>query len=254
LALKVLTGLLFLAANALLFELARRSNKTPKMAFCRGCGLGFAHLLLAYRLEYPWDGIDVLLFLVFGYIAAQRTISGWLVALLCIIGVVNHETALYIPLWYLLRGFERTWPRGERLAAQRVALLAFPSVLLLIWGIGAALYVGKPVWATDTSQDVAPVIGNQFHLVHNLRQLFVRNWSSEQAVISVAIIAAIGLLIKMVREPHLRPAAIWTLCVLASVACFGYVNETRLYLVPVAFWFGLAASGPRAKMLLPVAE
>lgn len=104
----------------------------------------------------------------------------------------------------------------------------------------AVLYEGAPSWANGSLEDAGSVIANPFHFGHNLRQLFVRNWESEKAIISVAFLAAVAVLAARVRDPRARTTALWTLCVLACIVCFGYVNETRLYLAPIAFWFGYA--------------
>ncbi len=239
LALELLTGLLLTAANFVAFEMARRRGACAKIAFKFAALLGLARLLVVYRLEYPWDGVDVLLFLSFGYLArANRT--SWCLAALGAVGVLNHETVLYVPLWYALCALDRNRVASERKLALRLALTGLP-MLVCIWALRAALYKGRPSWANGSAEDVGSAIANPFHLGHNLRQLFVRNWESEKAVISLAFLATVAVLGVRLRDPRARTAVLWTLCVLACIVCFGYVNETRLYLAPIAFWFGYAS-------------
>lgn len=97
LALELLTGLLLTAANFVAFELARRRGASAKIALTFAALLGLARLLVVYRLEYPWDGIDVLLFLSFGYMVEAK-LTTWRLVALCSAGVLNHETVLYVPL------------------------------------------------------------------------------------------------------------------------------------------------------------
>src|SRR5262249_6148093 len=95
------TDLAFLVANLLLFALMRRSGANHFQSVLAVVCFALARLLLLYRLEYPWDGIDSLIFISFGWWAAR---GGGLVGLwpLLLLGTFNHETVLYIPLYYLL--------------------------------------------------------------------------------------------------------------------------------------------------------
>ena len=235
-ALEVLTALLLFAANALVFELAQRDGADRRRALVIAAALGFARLLLTYRLEYPWDGIDVLLFLLFGWLVARQNTSRWSLPI-CIVGAVNHETALYVPIWYAICACDPRRARAERGRALKLSLVAATGMLVTIFALRHALYVGKPSWGTD-AHDAAPLIGNPLHVAHNLRQLFIRNWLTDKLAVSLAFIGTVALLTRALADARWRCAAIWTLLVLASVVCFGFVNETRLYLAPLAFWFG----------------
>ena len=70
--------------------------------------------------------------------------------------------------------------------------------------------------------------------------LFINNWGTGRAHISAAFLAAVGVLVWLVRRAESRRVAVWSLVVLATIVAFGYVNETRHYLLLVAFWIAYA--------------
>jgi hypothetical protein len=226
-------ALTLLASNLLLFGILRR----------RGAGLAggalavtcfvCARLLLAFRLEYPWDGIDVLLFLLFGAQAARRARPLAAVPLF-LIGLFNHETALWLPLWFLLAPLER--PRRSRMQVTSAAL-AFAVGAGVILALRRTFYRGRPDLPSQVFETVTPVIDNHLHLSHNLGTLFVSNWHSGLASVSLGLLGVLALLIRAaIRGPE-RRAATWTLAAVSSIFLFGYTNETRHYLPLLAFWF-----------------
>jgi hypothetical protein len=225
-ALKWLHASLLLVANLLLFELLRRRRVPLANCVLAVVCFGFAHLVLVYRLEYPWDWIDVILFLFFGAWAAR---GGALVPLwpLLLIGAFNHETVLYIPLWYLL-----TPPRRQ----QVVALATSLGLAGVITATRALFYRGRPALPAQVFEEITPYVSNPIHVRHNLANLLMRNWSVGRGWISVGVLAAIALFATRARQP----AAQWSLVILATVLCFGYFNETRHYLPLLAFWVAYA--------------
>jgi hypothetical protein len=239
-SLKVFCDLMILAANALLFALVRRKGATLTAGLLAVVAFGFARIFLFYKLEYPWDGVDVLLFLAFGaWAARERTIVGFFPLLL--IGVLNHETVLYIPLWYLLAPLDRTATSRRQGSSLVVAglLLAFLGGGIL--ALRSLLYLGRPALSGHVFEAATPLIANPIHLIHNLGQFLFGNWKSSLAFISGTLICALALLTRLISSSaKYRRAAVWTFAVLASIFCFGYVNETRLYLPVVAFWFTYA--------------
>jgi hypothetical protein len=273
-SLKLFGGLMALCANLLLFTLMRRKGGTLSQSMAAVAGFGFLHFLLAYKLEYPWDGVDILLFLVAGYWTSQRRSIVGMVPLL-LLGMFNHETVLYIPFFYLLAALDRTrFPA----AIKRETLVA----LLLSLALGAGIlylrerfYLGAPFLPGSTIEPLTPVISNHLHVGHNLHQLLDANWKQGRAYISLAFLAVCALLLALVVRGALSAvrdllrrrgvarttsaasgagamqpvseqtrvpfaAALWSLCVIATIVCFGYINETRHYLLLVAFWFTYA--------------
>jgi hypothetical protein len=235
-ALRWFTWAMLLLANLVLFALRLRKDKDTARALVVVALFGLARALTLYRLEYPWDGIDVLGFLAFGAAAAQdRALSSlWL---LLIIGTFNHETSLYIPLWYLLAPLERA--RSDR--HRRREWIGAAVVTLAIGGcifvVRQRLYVGRPNWPGQTFEVATPMIDNHLHVAHNLRQWLIYNWASGRAFISVALSVTVALLLaQIMRRQKVRPS-IWSALIIVTIVCFGYVNETRHYLVLLAFWF-----------------
>jgi hypothetical protein len=224
-------GLALLAANVLAPRRRSTANKSRFAALVGVACFGFAHLVTAYKLEYPWDGIDVLLFMTFGYVAAR---GGSLLALapLLLLGAFNHETILYVPLWYALPPSSKK-QRGMAIAA--AALLGGT-----IWLLRHLFYRGRPDLPGQVFEEVTPILSNHLHVQHNLQQLFVSNWGEGRAHLSVAILAAIALFTWQLARAATRRGAIWSLGVIASIVAFGYTNETRHYLPLLAFWFAYA--------------
>jgi hypothetical protein len=229
-ALKLFSALMLLAANLLLFALLRRRGATHWVALVGVMCLGFTHLILLYKLEYPWDGIDVLIFLTFGHWAARGS-SLLTLAPLLLLGAFNHETILYVPFWYLLTRDRKQWLT----AAATAAILG-----ALILGTRALFYHGPPNTPGWIVEPVTPLIDNPVHMGHNLAALFVSNWIAGRAYLTIGFVAALAWFGWLAWRRESRRAGIWSLCFLLSVFCFGYTNETRHYLPLIAFWFAYA--------------
>ena len=227
--LKLFTALLLLAANLLLFALSRRRGATDFSALIAVMCFGFTHLVLLYKLEYPWDGIDVLLFLTFGYWAAQQ---GSLLALapLLLVGAFNHETILYVPLWLLLTRDRKQWITAGAAAA---------IVGGLIVATRALFYKGQPNLPGWIIEPVTPLIDNPVHISHNFQAL-ATNWFAGRAHLTLGFMGALAVFGWLAWRKPSRRSGIWSLCFLLSVFCFGYTNETRHYLPLIAFWFAYA--------------
>jgi hypothetical protein len=215
-----------------LYALVRRKGAGIGAALAAVVTFGLAHALLVYKLEYPWDGIDVLLFLAFGAWAARGgdLARAWP---LLVVGLFNHETVIYIPLWYLLSPLDGGPARWRELGAATLvmALLLCVIALLRHW-----LYVARPELPEQWFEHATPVIENHLHVGHNVRALFIENWRGGRAFNSIVVLAAVTVFVfEIVRRGCVR-AAVWSLVVMVTVLCFGYLNETRHYLSLMAFW------------------
>lgn len=235
-AVLLFTGLALLAANGLLFVLLRWRGVSRFGAALGVMAFGLLRIVLAYKLEYPWDGVDQLVFLAFGAWAAR---GGSLVrfAPILALGTLNHETILYVPLYYLMDALVGR-PRSMQKALSAGAALGV--IAAAIAALRALRYVGRPELPGQVFEPPTPLVENHLHVAHNLEQLFVRNWSAGRAVISVGVLVAIAVLVAVARRPGVRVAALWSLVVIGSIVAFGYVNETRHYVVLVAFWIAHA--------------
>ncbi|MBX3186577.1 MAG: hypothetical protein KF819_06165 [Labilithrix sp.] len=218
------------AANVLLFFCLRRRGVSLVGAAHGVVAFGLARFVLAYKLEYPWDGVDQLVFLTFGaWVARGGGLSR--LAPLLVLGAFNHETILYVPLWYVLAG-----ERKQRLAASGVAAAMATAIAIT----RAARYVGPPNLPGQVFEPPTPIVENHLHVAHNLRELFVRDWIAGRAHLSLAFFGATAAFVWLARRIETRVAAVWSLVVLGTVVAFGYVNETRHYLLLVAFWIAYA--------------
>jgi len=219
------------ASVAAIYLLVRRKGAGRAAALAAVVTFGLAHAMFVYKLEYPWDGVDVLLFLAFGAWAAR---DGGLVRAwpLLVVGALNHETIVYLPLWYLLSPLDRGPRRWRDVVEGAVAML------LLLGCIGALrhwLYQGRPDLPEAVFERALPVIENHFHVRHNLRAVFIDNWRGGRVFNSVLVLAAlVAFASEIVRRRHVR-AAVWSLLVMGTILCFGYLNETRHYLLLMAF-------------------
>jgi hypothetical protein len=245
-SLELFTWIGLLLANLLLFCLLQRRGASAARSYLAVLCFGLVHILYAYRLEYAWDGIDVLLFMAFGFCVAQSC-RGLVLLPVLVVGTLNHETALYVPFWYTLSIIPwRASPSSApsplriRLAQALAALAASAAMASTIWLLRERYYVGNPHLPGQTPETQTPVLSNHLHLAHNLWQLLVEDWRSRPRL-SVTLWLLLFLLGReLVRRGRHAQAALWTLCVFATIVCFGYVNETRHYLLLIAFWFAYA--------------
>jgi hypothetical protein len=250
---KLIGGTTIVAANLLLFALLRRCGSSLVDACLAVVAFGFLRLLFLYKLEYPWDGINLLLFLLFGYAARTARGLGWMAPFL-MVGAFNHESALFIPLWYVLSPLDRSQPVSVRRKEAATAAATLALLVAAILGLRHVFGAGIKT-STDPTSDVAtPVIGNPLHVRHNLGQLFAANFRNDRAFISVAVIGAVACFALLAARAKNVRAAAWSLVAIVSIVCFGYVNETRLYVPLVAFWIAYAWQGPRGTRQTSVFE
>jgi hypothetical protein len=230
--LELFTDLAFLAANLLLFGLLRRRGASHAVALSAVACFALSRLLLLYRLEYPWDGIDSLIFLTFGWWAAQ---GGRLLALwpLLLLGTFNHETILFIPLYYLL-----TRDRKQLFTAGAVALLMGGAIVVT----RRLFYKGQPELTDQVFEATTPFMTNPTHFIHDLKQIFAINWVWGRSYISIFILGSFALLAWLAAKvPAHRRAALWSLVVMAAIVVIGFSNETRIYIPLVSFWAAYGA-------------
>ena len=226
-----------LLANALLYLLLRRRSIGVALSALGVVCFVVVRVVYAYRLEYPWDELDVLLFLGFGFWVAQGGALSAILPLL-VLGTLNHEIALYLPFWYVLGAILGGRRRLGMLAGASCALAVMAGVTAYLRN---RLYIGPPHLPGLAPEATVPLVDNNFHLAHNLKQLLIEDWRSGKVRIAASLWLALFLLVReIVKRTKHAQAVLWSLCVFGSVLCFGYVNETRLYLPLIAFWFAYA--------------
>jgi hypothetical protein len=231
-AVQLFGNVMIAAAVLVLYALVRRRGAAVAGALAAVVTFGLLRSVTAYSLEYPWDAIDVLLFLAFGAWAAGggRLIGAWP---LLLVGTFNHETVLFLPLWYLLSPLEpgaRRWRDVVEGASVALAMVA------IITGARHWLYRGRPELPGQEFDPSPPLLGHPVHLGHNLTELFVNNWGQGRWFESVLVLSSlIVFVLQLWRRATLRPA-MWALLVMTSIFVVGYGNELRLY-VPLAAFF-----------------
>jgi hypothetical protein len=218
------------------FIVLRRRGVTAGADLLAIAAYGLVHAACVYKLEYPWDGVDVLLFLWFGGHAARggSLARAWPIIA---VGALNHETILYVPLWYLLAPVEGG-ARRARTAAGGGLVLAL--LVVIIAALRQRLYVGRPAMPEAVFETATPIIENHWHVLHNSSALFVNNWSGGRVFNSVLVLSMVAAFVLLLRRAPWRRAAVWSLIVMVTITCFGYLNETRHYLGLMAFWLTYA--------------
>ncbi|HEX3597859.1 MAG TPA: hypothetical protein VHU80_22275 [Polyangiaceae bacterium] len=233
-ALRFFTEAMILVQNVFLFALVKRLGATTGVALGAALLFVLARVLLTYELEYPWDEIDICLFSAFGYIVTRERPFVRSIPLL-VVGLFNHETVLYLPLWFVLSGAERPRPPNGRRDFFQGAL-TFALLAAAIAGVRLMLYGGTPAPSGRVFERETPLVANPIHFAHNARQLFFADWRDERVFVSLSFLYVLTMMATLVvRRKHVR-AAWWTSSFLMAVFTFGYVNETRLYLPLLAFW------------------
>ncbi len=153
-------------------------------------------------------------------------------------GTLNHESVLYIPLWYLLPADGDAQARRAAVRQRPIAALLGVAMAGVIAIVRHHFYLGRPEIPGHIFEPATPVVSNLIEVSHNLRQLLIEDWKSmPKAFVSATLLSVIALLIRNVVRRRLVRASIWSLCVLGSIFVFGYINETRLYFPLLAFWF-----------------
>lgn len=196
-------------------------------------------LLYLYLLEYPWDLIDALIFMLFGYWAARRQ-PRWLLPLLFLVSLFNRETCLFLLLWFVLEAlFGRKTGLVVDSTSGRVdwrqlltAVFLLLATLLFIYGMREWLFIA-PTAVAGVDLDAAQ-LGNNWNLTHNVNQFLRINWQSSLLFVNASLITAVLLLVLAFKR--FPVAALWTACWLASIFAVGFINETRLYTPLFAFW------------------
>ena len=192
-----------------------------------------ARFLLLYRLEYPWDQLDIILFMLFAYWAFKNSSWWWLIPIY-VLALFNRESVLYIALWLLL---SQIWNIQFGLINWKkftLFLFIFGLTAGAIFAIREILFLGPPNGTTFTDFD-KPLIGNHWNLAHNWEKFTNLNWQSDMYLVSLTLggcILILGWLLWNGKMP-----AFWSLCILATIFAFGFINETRNYLGLTSFWF-----------------
>lgn len=232
-ALEILTFVLILAQNLTLYHLVKQKTAS--------CATGIRYVLY-YSLGlivvqdtfiYPWDYIDALIFTFFAWGILQEKPARYFV-LLFLIELLNREIALLFAAYLLLDAWELAdFPRLRLSPAKRRQAI-----------LGAFLFLGGAVY-TKIIRDLLfiesslkrvgddlqnKLLGNHIHLADNVRDLFIANFTSLEAINSLIFLGIVAYLFYQRRRfdhRHYR-LSLMILAMLVAILIFGRVNETRM--------------------------
>jgi hypothetical protein len=254
-------AILFMAGLSVLVLTDRLHDpRRPALASFLIFQAGFVLLLPCIWL-YIWDFISMVVFAFFNYFVMRG--AGRLVfSVLFLIGILNHEIALFIAAWMVLdpivKYFASRGAGGKRPAFDRVTML-----LGLGWvagGVALTAFLRRALMVRelpppDAPDNLAPHWGDfRFALAQNwnsiLHAFTLAPQESYQFVVPVFMAAVVVLALWLARSDPARfgALAIVTLMMVASFLCFGLVLETRVLmpLVPFVAMHGWAAVRGRA--------
>jgi hypothetical protein len=217
--------------------------------------LAFAFLLWR-RWLFIWDFFDLAMFLLFvDFVIAEKKWQYFVP--LGVIGVLNHEVALFIsgflvidPIAKWLLGKLRNTPVpfdrmrclvGVLAAAVSLQLVERVRDALLVQATGNLLFTDAPANANDSFQ---------FQLFDNLdiiRQV-VTSWDWGLTIlIPVLLVATLGVLVWIAKQDPAKylGLALTFAAVIASLLTFGALIETRIYVVLIPVYVLATTLMPR---------
>jgi hypothetical protein len=224
--------------NAICLVVARKMGATLIQAV--GAALVFAFLFVAMqdlRWMYLWDYIDIAIMFGLAYGIYANLSIGYF-AVLCIIGLLNHEQALFIPIWLVLSSFRRDG--SQRVTVDRAR---FASGFLLI--VGGVLYtkeISHLLFRHFLDSDSA-VTGRSavlFGLPRNLNSLYKIELTWKFYLFLELTMVVLNQL-KPVAGSRFWPIALTVGGFVLSNLLFGLIFELRVWLplVPIVVVFAL---------------
>jgi hypothetical protein len=245
------------AESLLLFELFKRQATAQNVALFYIPAFWAIFLFLQDQWYYPWDSIDLILFTLMAYTILNQNDVRLLLALF-FVGIVNRETALFIPVYLMIDGLHiRSQP--ARITIQSKAKL-LTGLLLFVAGaaythwIRDHLFISRPNGLADSAH---AVLGNHFYLLSNMKRLIFTNFLNANYILSVVLLGMVlhfTLQVHRYTERELK-CYLTLLAILGFNLTFGAVNESRIYLVLLPFAFFLhARTHPRQGLVHDLAE
>ena len=241
-----LTYALLLATNALSFVLFRGMGSTPRVACAYT--LAVAGLFLALQDTsslYLWDYIELLINLLFAYGVFRRLRLRFFV-MLFLVGLLNHESALFIPLWLILDA----WRPSRVLASPRRfrVLQAAVGAVLVVAGIGFTSWLRTRLYHGVEGGAYQGIAGQQLRLADNWKAL--HEWDSGwvMAVLFVSFVGLTWALARGARTPQRGVIGLLIGLMALSNLLFGLLEEPRVWipLIPFALFLWQSARRPES--------
>ncbi len=193
----------------------------------------FCFLVLQFYWYHTWDIVDLIVFSLFADgILRSRSTTYFL--LLFLFGIANRESALFIPLYLSLRGFE--FGSGRWLPGLVSTPRVVTGALLVLLGAAAILVVRQLLFrhVTPGMDEVAnDVLGNEIHLTNNLTNLVVTNLRSVNFIYTLFVLGPLvyfGVRFAQLADPRAK-CFVMCLALVANIMVFGIVVETRMLFV-----------------------
>lgn len=212
------------------------------------CSLAVTHGAFAFLLAYPWlyiwDYLDLVVFLAFAVFVIENRPTSWFAAL-CLLGMLNHEIAMFIGVWLAVDGaMKRNWVRAGVGVGCVVVTLVVTELLrraLLVEELGPKLFIDAP---KDLGSSFYFTLPRNLHVVG---VLFTR-WDYRLLFLLVAFVLAVPVVAWWLqkREPAWRSYAIANVLMLGSLLTFGLLIEARIYIVLIPMLALSAAAALRS--------
>ena len=234
----IYTALLLLLHNLLFYALLRRQSVTTLTAVALVCLWSFLFMALQCPWLYAWDMLDIIIFTLTSYIIVYNKDSRLLLALFPL-ALLNRETALFLPLGYVIVEIAR----HTALANTRLPRLNGPSWARIIFGVflifcGAAYTSLVRDWLFIESswggQDIGNplLIGNQSHLLVQIKSFTFNNFRNGNIIHTALMWLSVIYMLALARRSNstgIYAGAMFFLAFWLGIFFFGVINETRLF-------------------------
>jgi phage shock protein PspC (stress-responsive transcriptional regulator) len=230
----ILFGVVTLAATNIMSYAASLSLTGSRLqaAGYAGCGAALFVALQDGRWIMGWDFLDLFFFAAFAYgIASERR---WMYFLgIYLPALFTRETALFIPLWFVLRAlFERGKSWHWQAAVGGAALAAGAAVIKIVRDV---FFVRSPYENIGTDE-AHRVFGNFFTLTRNLADFADNILRFHFDLVSnLFVVLVVWWILRTWRRVprRMRALAVLLLGMMASVFLVGIINETRNWLTMI---------------------
>lgn len=228
----------------LLFWMLRREFFSLRDSFFYLIAILFLFLTLQHTWFYVWDIVDLIIFTLFAY-GVLKSFPIRFFFVLFLIGILNRESALFIAIFLMLEAFN--FSKGlSSIKLQNFRHLVF-GLVLLISGFFYTQYIRSLLFIsksdlTGGGRDIDnELIGNHIHLLYNIKNLFILNFTNRHFLISILLITPFLYFLKSYRSMFDRQLKmlIMALVIFANILIFGLINESRMHFILLPFFIFL---------------
>ena len=191
---------------------------------------GFLFISYQHYWFYPWDTVESILWTIFAYGVLRHKTTLYFVVLF-FIALLNRESALFIPLFLILREISAILLENNELRFTSIRTIML-AALLFVFGvtwthvIREQLLISQTMSATYVPEDF--FLGNMiklqnfYDLVYNPSAILGTLWIVGSSLLLITVIPYDS-------KAH-RDLLFIYLCMLCGVLLFGLIFETRIYI------------------------